>query len=86
MEQAQLLTLIEKCRQGDQAAQEKLVVEAQDKVYYHCKKFLKNNADAQDATQDVLITMLTSLEKLREPARRPRFIKTVWGVGYTIEK
>ncbi len=25
-------------------------------------------------------------EKLREPARNPRFIKTVWGVGYTIEK
>lgn len=25
-------------------------------------------------------------EKLDEPARSPRFIKTVWGVGYTIEK
>lgn len=68
MEQAELLTLIEKCKQGDQAAQEKLVVETQNKVYYHCKKFLKNEEDAQDATQDVLVTMLTSLDKLREPA------------------
>lgn len=25
-------------------------------------------------------------EKLCEPSRRPKFIKTVWGVGYTIEK
>jgi two-component system response regulator VanR len=25
-------------------------------------------------------------EKLDEPPRKPRFIKTVWGVGYTIEK
>ena len=25
-------------------------------------------------------------EKLNEPAKKPRFIKTVWGVGYTIEK
>ena len=25
-------------------------------------------------------------EKLAEPARNPRFIKTIWGVGYTIEK
>lgn len=25
-------------------------------------------------------------EKMNEPARNPRFIKTVWGVGYTIEK
>ncbi len=24
-------------------------------------------------------------EKLHEPARKPKFIKTVWGVGYTIE-
>ena len=24
-------------------------------------------------------------EKMHEPARRPRFIKTVWGVGYTVE-
>ena len=25
-------------------------------------------------------------EKMSEPARNPKFIKTVWGVGYTIEK
>lgn len=25
-------------------------------------------------------------EKMNEPARNPQFIKTVWGVGYTIEK
>lgn len=25
-------------------------------------------------------------EKMKEPARNPKFIKTVWGVGYTIEK
>lgn len=24
-------------------------------------------------------------EKLKEPARNPKFVKTVWGVGYTIE-
>ena len=24
-------------------------------------------------------------EKLNEPAKKPRFIKTVWGVGYEIE-
>lgn len=25
-------------------------------------------------------------EKMNEPTKKPRFIKTVWGVGYTIEK
>lgn len=68
MEQSELIALLERCKAGDQTAQEKLVMETQNKVYYHCKKFLKNEEDAQDAAQDVLITMLTSLEKLREPA------------------
>ena len=68
MNQEKLLDLIEKSKLGDRSAQEQLVMTAQNKVYYHCKKFLKNEEDAQDATQDVLITMLTNLEKLREPA------------------
>lgn len=68
MEQTELLTLIERCRAGDPEAQEKLVVETQNRVYYHCKKFLKNEEDAQDATQDVLIAMITGLDKLRQPA------------------
>lgn len=68
MEQPELITLIEQCRAGDPDAQEKLVTETQSKVYYHCKKFLKNEEDAQDAAQDVLIAMITSLDKLREPA------------------
>ena len=24
-------------------------------------------------------------EKLGEPPRKPRYVKTVWGVGYTVE-
>lgn len=68
MEQPELISLIERCRAGDPDAQEKLVKETQNKVYYHCRKFLKNEEDAQDAAQDVLIAMITSLDKLREPA------------------
>lgn len=70
MEQTQtpLTDLIELSKQGDPEAQEALVLETQNKVYYHCKKFLKNDQDAQDATQDVLIAMLTKLDTLREPA------------------
>lgn len=68
MEQPELISLIERCRAGDPDAQEKLVRETQNKVYYHCRKFLKNEEDAQDAAQDVLIAMITSLDKLREPA------------------
>ena len=68
MEQEKLLELIERSRQGEASAQEALVLAVQNRVYYHCKKMLKKEEDAQDATQDVLITMLTSLDKLKEPA------------------
>lgn len=68
MEQEKLKDLIQKSIQGDGAAQETLVLAVQNKVYYHCKKMLKKEEDAQDATQDVLVAMLTSLDKLKEPA------------------
>lgn len=42
------------------------------------EKFLDNN--------NTVMTHIGRLrEKLQEPARKPKFIKTVWGVGYQIE-
>ena len=43
------------------------------------EKFLNNN-------NTVMAHIGRLREKMDEPARNPRFIKTVWGVGYTIEK
>lgn len=43
------------------------------------EKFLQNN-------NTVMAHIGRIREKMQEPARNPRFIKTVWGVGYTIEK
>ena len=68
MEQTDLTELIGRARQGDPDAQSALVRMTQNRVYYHCRKMLKKEEDAQDATQDVLLAMLTGLDKLREPA------------------
>lgn len=68
MKQLELSTLIQSARAGNPQAQETLVLDIQDRVYYHCKKMMKNESDAQDAAQDVLIAVLTSLDKLKEPA------------------
>ncbi|MCI8526024.1 MAG: VanR-ABDEGLN family response regulator transcription factor [Oscillospiraceae bacterium] len=38
-----------------------------------------------DSNNTVMTHIARLREKLHEPSRRPRFIKTVWGVGYTIE-
>ena len=38
-----------------------------------------------DNNNTVMAHIARLREKLHEPARRPRYIKTVWGVGYTVE-
>ena len=42
------------------------------------EKFLDNN-------NTVMAHIARLREKMREPSRNPKFVKTVWGVGYTIE-
>lgn len=42
------------------------------------EKYLDNN-------NTVMAHIARLREKMQEPARKPKFIKTVWGVGYTIE-
>lgn len=42
------------------------------------EKYLENN-------NTVMSHIARLREKMKEPSRKPRFIKTVWGVGYTIE-
>jgi two-component system response regulator VanR len=39
-----------------------------------------------DSNNTVMVHIRRLREKLNEPPRNPRFIKTVWGVGYKIEK
>ncbi len=41
------------------------------------EKYLDNN-------NTVMAHIARLREKLKEPRRKPRFIKTVWGVGYTV--
>ena len=38
-----------------------------------------------DNNNTVMAHIARLREKLHEPARKPRYIKTVWGVGYTVE-
>lgn len=42
------------------------------------EKYLDNN-------NTVMAHIARLREKMHEPARKPKYVKTVWGVGYTIE-
>lgn len=39
-----------------------------------------------DSNNTVMAHVARLREKLHEPARKPKYIKTVWGVGYTVEE
>ena len=39
-----------------------------------------------DSANTVMAHVARLREKLGEPPRRPKYVKTVWGVGYTVEK
>ena len=39
-----------------------------------------------DSNNNVMVHIRRLRDKLKEPPRKPRIIKTVWGVGYKIEK
>lgn len=38
-----------------------------------------------DSNNTVMTHIARLREKMKEPARKPKYVKTVWGVGYTIE-
>ena len=38
-----------------------------------------------DSNNTVMAHIARLREKMQEPPRRPKYIKTIWGVGYTIE-
>lgn len=67
MEQADLTPLVEKAQAGDRAALERLVMASQKRIYYQCRRILKNEQDAQDLSQEILFIMVRNLGQLRQP-------------------
>lgn len=69
---------IRQCQQGNPLAWEALVKQFQAKVYGVAYYYLRNSADAQDATQDVFIKVFNSLDKLeRSQETFPAWLVTI---------
>lgn len=68
MDQKQFTRLVERSRTGERAAQEELIAAVQNLVYFHCCKLVGDRETALDLTQEILLTMVTGLPRLQEPA------------------
>src|SRR5688572_20485780 len=53
--------LIKQATGGDKKALEKLIVSVSDKIYNLCLRYLWHPQDAEDATQEILIRIITNL-------------------------
>lgn len=58
--------LIEQAKRGSQQALETLIEQVQDQVYNLALRMLQLPADAEDATQEILIRMITHLSEFRQ--------------------
>ncbi|MCI0414725.1 RNA polymerase sigma factor [bacterium] len=61
----ELEQLVELAKQGDRSALEEVVLRIQDRVYGLAMRMLWRPADAEDATQEILIRILTHLGTFR---------------------
>jgi RNA polymerase sigma factor (sigma-70 family) len=60
-----LLPLVDRARGGDRAALEQVVAEITDDVYHLAMRMLGLRAEAEDATQEILIQVVTHLGQFR---------------------
>jgi len=63
--------LVEQARRGDAEARQALYLQHVDRVFRTVRGMLRSGADAEDVTQDAMLTVLTSLHKYSPRAGTP---------------
>jgi RNA polymerase sigma-70 factor (ECF subfamily) len=72
--------LVEQARAGDTGARQTLYEQHVDRVFRAVRGILRSDADAEDATQDAMLKVLTSLDKYR-PRADARFAAWVMTIA-----
>jgi RNA polymerase sigma-70 factor (ECF subfamily) len=76
LEEDAILRLVDQARAGDRAAGQRLYRQHVDLVFRTVRGILRSDADAEEVTQDALLTVLTSLDRYA-PRTGTRFIAWV---------
>jgi RNA polymerase sigma-70 factor, ECF subfamily len=79
LEEDAIARLVEQARAGDTGARRTLYMQHVDRVFRTVRGMLRCDADAEDVTQDALLTVLTSLHKYtpRADARFAAWVTTI---------
>lgn len=84
MNKEEVNELMTKARQGDGQALEALLVEIQDFVYNLSLRMLGTVPDCQDATQDILIKVMTNLSSFRQESNYQTWVYRI-AVNYLLD-
>jgi RNA polymerase sigma-70 factor, ECF subfamily len=79
LDEVAIARLVEQARAGDTRARHTLYVQHVDRVFRTVRGMLRSDADAEDVTQDAMLTVLTSLNKYtpRADARFAAWVMTI---------
>jgi len=80
LDEAAVLRLVEQARAGDRAARQRLYRQHVGRVYRTVRGVLRSDADAEDVTQDAMLTALTSLHRY-SPRSGTRFVAWVTAIA-----
>lgn len=58
-------TLVEKCRQGDSDAMERLIIKYQDRIYNVILRICANNDDAAELTQETFVKVIENIGRFQ---------------------
>ena len=77
--EGEIARLVERARAGDRDARRALYLQLVDRVFRTVRGIVPSDADAEDATQDAMLTVLTSLDKYtpRADARFAAWVTTI---------
>ena len=84
MDKKEINMMVTKATQGDNKALEALLIEVQDFVYNLSLRMLGTIADCEDATQDILIKIMTNLSSFRKDSNYQTWVYRI-AVNYLID-
>ncbi len=73
----QIAADVKQAQNGSAEAMNRIIEDVQDMVYYNCLKMLRDEQAAQDATQDILITVYQKVGTLSEPQSYIGWVKRI---------
>jgi len=80
LDEAEIQRLVDLARGGDRVAGQRLYREHVDRVYRTVRGMLRSDADAEDVTQDAMLSVLTSLDRY-SPRSGVRFVAWVTAIA-----